>query len=207
VLELGAAVGARGVNLIVTGAADASLDAVVDAFGAACDRAARFGLQSHLEFSRSRPPPDLRGALEVVRRAARPASGVMLDVWHVHFGPGSFGDLAAAPGHLVTGVQLCDAPAHEPERYDHATRHARLLPGRGALPLSSLLQRLGEIGCRAPLTLEVFDTRRLERIGAVAFARELGEAARAVLGAAAPASRQAADSSSSRSRMGPKSSG
>jgi sugar phosphate isomerase/epimerase len=181
VLELGAAIGALGMNLLVIGDDDVHQDAIVDAFGEACDRAAEHGLRVHLEFSRSRPPPDLLGAVRVVEQAARPNAGIMLDAWHVHFGPGSFADLEGVAGERVTGVQLSDAPPREPEDYAHAVRHARLLPGRGVADLGLLLRQLAAIGSRAPLSLEAFDTQRVERIGAVAFARELGEASRAVL--------------------------
>jgi sugar phosphate isomerase/epimerase len=179
--ELAAAVGARGVNLILAGENDRPFESVVEAFAAVCDRAAESGLQVHLEFSRSRTPPDILGASRVVQQAGRPNGGIMLDAWHVHWGPGSFADLAAVPGEWVTGVQLCDAPAREPDDYAYATRHARLLPGHGSAELPELLGQLARIGSRAPLSPETFDTRRVERIGARAFACEIGEATRELL--------------------------
>ena len=181
VLELASAVAARGVNLIVTGASGTPLETVVTAFAAACDRAADHGLRVHLEFSRSRTPPDLLGASRVVAQAGRPNGGIMLDAWHVHWGPGSFADLAGVPGAHVGGVQLSDAPAREPDDYAHATRHARLLPGRGTADLVTLLSELDRIGSPAPLSVEVFDTHHVERVGARSFACELGEATRALL--------------------------
>lgn len=181
VLELASAVAARGVNLIVAGASEEPLETVVAAFAAACDRAADHGLRVHLEFSRSRTPPDLLGASRVVAQAGRPNGGIMLDAWHVHWGPGSFGDLADVPGERIGGVQLSDAPAREPDDYAHATRHARLLPGHGTADLAALLFQLDRIGSPAPLSLEVFDTHHVERVGARTFAREMAEATRALL--------------------------
>ena len=183
VLELAAELGATGVTTIVTGGAETSLDDVTEAFATACDRAAAFELRTHLEFSRSRPPADLLGALQVVEQADRPNGGIMLDAWHVHFGPGSFGDVAAIPPGRLTGVQLCDTPEHEPERFGYATRHERELPGEGHADLPGLLRRLAAINCPTPLTVEVFGTRRVEAIGARAFAEQLGEASRSLLAA------------------------
>jgi sugar phosphate isomerase/epimerase len=201
VFELAAAVGARGVNLIVATAPEAGFEDVTDVFAAACDRAAEHGLRVHLEFSRARLPHDIAGATRVVCDAARANGGLMVDAWHVHFGPGAFSDLARVPGEYVTGVQLSDAPASEPEDYAYATRHGRLLPGAGVADLDELLRQLERIGSPAPLSLEAFDTQRVERIGAVEFARELGDATRSVW------NRQSAEDRSSRSRHGPKHSG
>ena len=47
--------------------------------------------------------------------------------------------------------------------------------------LPELLGQLARIGSRAPLSPETFDTRRVERIGARAFACEIGEATRELL--------------------------
>ena len=108
----------------------------------------------------------------------------MLDAWHVHHGPGSFDDVASVPGEAITGIQLCDVPASEPEDYGYATRFRRLLPGRGAADLAGLLRGLAANDCSTPLSLEVFDTERVQQVGAVAFAREMGEATRALLASA-----------------------
>ena len=66
-------------KMIVAGASETPREAVVAAFAAACDRAADHGLRVHLEFSRSRTPPDLLGASRVVAQAGRPNGGIMLD--------------------------------------------------------------------------------------------------------------------------------
>ena len=78
---------------------------------------------------------------------------------------------------------------------------ASFLPGAGVADLDELLRQLERIGSPAPLSLEAFDTQRVERIGAVEFARELGDATRSVW------NRQSAEDRSSRSRHGPKHSG
>jgi 4-hydroxyphenylpyruvate dioxygenase len=104
----------------------------------------------------------------------------MIDAWHVHWGSGSYADLAALPGARITGVQLCDAPAKEPENYGYATRHQRVAPGRGAADLPLLLTMLRDIGSAAPICLEVFDTPEVERIGPVAWACEMANTTRSL---------------------------
>ena len=177
--ELAEAVGARGVNALLHGRGPADLDAAAEVFAGVCDRAAEHGLQAHLEFSRNRVyGRDLVEAAEVARATGRPNAGLMLDVWHVHFGPGSFADLERIDGSLVTGVQLSDVPREKPENLAYATRYARLAPGEGALDLVDFLRALRASGCRAPLSLEVFDAPRTERLGPATFARDLADATR-----------------------------
>ncbi len=143
-----------------------------------CERAAAFGLRAHTEFSRNRVVRDIPAAAAVVRATGRDDTGLLVDAWHVHFGPGSFADLAAIPGALVTGVQLNDVPDEPPADLDFATRHRRVVPGDGALDLVDMLRTLGHIGCQAPLTVEVFDADRVEQLGYSGFARLLADAVR-----------------------------
>ncbi|MCE2392496.1 MAG: sugar phosphate isomerase/epimerase [Proteobacteria bacterium] len=177
--ELAEAVGARGVNVLLHGLGPADLDASAEVFAGVCDRAAEHGLRAHLEFSRNRVyGRDLPEAAEIARATGRPNAGLMLDVWHVHFGRGSFADLEKVDGERITGVQLSDVPHQPPENLGYATRYARLAPGEGALDLVGFLSALRAGGCRAPLSLEVFDAPRAESRGTAGFARDLAEATR-----------------------------
>ena len=186
-LELAEAVGARGVNVLLHGLGPADLDTSAEVFAGVCDRAAEHGLRAHLEFSRNRVyGRDLPEAAEIARATGRPNAGLMLDVWHVHFGRGSFADLEKVDGELITGVQLSDVPHQPPEDLGHATRYARLAPGEGALDLVEFLRALSTGGCRAPLSLEVFDAPRVESRGGAGFARDLAEATRRLQAQAKP---------------------
>ena len=175
------ALGARGVNSMINSLPDLPEDAAIEAFAGICDRAAEHGLAVHLEFSRSRTPCDIESAIRVVEGADRPNGGLMVDAWHVHWGPGAFEDLRRVDPGRVTGVQLCDAPADEPGDYGRATRHHRLLPGEGVAGIGQLLQILEGIGSQAPLCIEAFHTERVGQIGAVEYAREMADAARRLL--------------------------
>ena len=181
VYRMADALGARGVNVLLQSRDRLSDAAAAEAFAGVCDRAAEHGLAAHLEFSRARTPSDIPGAARVVEQTGRPNAGLMVDAWHVHWGTSDFADLRELPGACVTGVQLCDAPPEEPADFALATRHQRLLPGAGVAELGEFVDALEAIGCRAPFYLEVFDTERVARIGAVAFAREMADAARRLL--------------------------
>ena len=181
VYRMADALGAHGVNVLLHSGPNLDLECAAEAFAALCDRAAQHGLRAHLEFSRSRVPANLPSAARVVELTERANAGLMIDTWHVHWGDRGFGDLISVPGERVSGVQLSDAPAEEPQDFARATRHQRLLPGSGVVPLEEFLALLRTIDSRAPLCIEAFDTQRVARIGPVAYAREMADAARALL--------------------------
>lgn len=158
--------------------------ALVDAFGALCDDAARHGLRVKLEFTPWSAIPDARSAAEIVTEAGRAGAGVLIDSWHHFRGANDLDRIRAIPGELVTGVQLNDAsaaPTGEPLAQE--SMHARRLPGAGDIDLVGLVRTLDAIGCRAPLGAEVFsdafDALPPEEVG-----RRTGDAMRRLRAAA-----------------------
>ena len=109
----------------------------------------------------------------------------MLDAWQLRFGPTTLDDVAATPGPLLGGVQLCDAPAERPADVPWATRHARLVPGDGAVDLVGLVRALRAAGSPSPLAVEVFHDDLLAALGPERMAVRLGDAVRAIVAAAA----------------------
>ena len=172
--EVAAELGSRYVNVLLHGGSEAPGDAAAAVLTGVCERAAAFGLRAHMEFSRNRVVRDIPAAAAVVRATGREDTGLLVDVWHVHFGPGSFADLVEIPGALVTGVQLSDVPSEPPNDLAYATRYQRLAPGEGALDLVGFLRRLEHIGCRAPLAVEVFDAERVAPHSAAAASATTG---------------------------------
>ncbi len=181
IFELAEGLDAHGVNMLLAGHPSAPMEQAAEVVAGVAERAAEHGLVTHLEFSRGRCTPDIPSAARLVEAVGRDDLGLMLDAWHVHWGPGSFADVDELMGERVTGVQLNDAPPTEPSDLGWATRHQRGVPGEGVLDLPSLLRSLERIGCSAPICVEVFDTPRLEECAITEFAVELADATRRVL--------------------------
>jgi len=178
--ELGEALGAQYVNVLLHGTdSDVTEAEAAEIVAGVVERAERHGLWPHLEFSRNRPVGrDLPSSVRIAQLAAAGRVGVLVDTWHVHFGDGSFDDLARADGRAITGFQINDVPAVPPEDLGYATRYARLAPGEGCLDLVGILASLEAIHSPAPISIEVFDAPRVKELGARAFACYLADAVR-----------------------------
>ena len=174
------ALGARSINAALADPRPALLDAVADAFGALCDRAAAHGLLVTLEFLPWTTIRDAATAASVAMRAGRANGGVMLDTWH-HFRSGAA--IASIPAAHVLGIQINDAPAQPEADLIDETLHRRLAPGDGDIDLAGLLRHLAAGGCEAPIGVEVFSDA-----GAAAplrdTAQQMAAAARGILDAA-----------------------
>ena len=107
----------------------------------------------------------------------------MVDTWHTFRGPTSEEQLRKLPGSRIGSVQINDAPAEPAGNLVTETLEARLLPGAGAIPLVRWLRILDEIGCSAPIGVEVF-SKALDALPPVEVGRRCGAAARTVLAAA-----------------------
>jgi sugar phosphate isomerase/epimerase len=113
------------------------------AFARLCDRAAGRGLRVQLEFMPMSGIPDLAAAWEIVRRAARPNGGLLLDTWHFARSASSRALLAQIPVDRIFSLQISDAPLEPASDAWHDTAHARRLPGEGELDLVGVLRSLG----------------------------------------------------------------
>jgi sugar phosphate isomerase/epimerase len=160
--------------------AESPVEAAAEVFAGVCDRAAAHGLVAYLEFSPGSAVRDARTALAVVEQAGRANGGVLLDTWHCHHGVTSFDDLRALPGERVLAVQVSDVPAERPADLAHATRRGRLVPGQGVFDWTGFLRILAAIGSSAPLTVEVLNDELAASHAPRDFARQLGDAMRAL---------------------------
>ena len=80
----------------------------------------------------------------------------------------------------MRAVQINDAPEQAAGDLVAETIESRLLPGAGAIPLREVVTALREIGCQAPLGVEVF-SKELRGLPPTEVGRRCGEAARALL--------------------------
>jgi len=180
IFDLAHAVGTDLVNAPPGLAVPESEQAIVDAFGALCDRAAAEDLRISLEFMPFSRVADLALALRIVAQAGRDNGGIMLDLWHHHRGGGTGGDLLLAPGSKIFAVQLDDALPEPLADAMEETLNQRLLPGEGCIDIAGYIAALLTIGATPVYDVEVFkDALRSE--SAPERARQLFEACQAVL--------------------------
>lgn len=177
------ALGARSINAALFVAERLDTDTIAEAFGALCDRAADHGLLVHLEYLPWTQIPNLETALGIVDLADRNNGGLMVDTWHHFRSHASAESLLAVDGSRIIAVQLNDAPEQPAEDVIDETLHHRLLPGEGDIDLLDVVRALNEIGCEAPIGVEVFSDE-LARLDPEELGRRCGESTRAVLAAA-----------------------
>lgn len=99
---------------------------------------------------------DYRDAWEVVRRADHPATGLVLDSFHILARKSPLDAIRAIPSDRIFLVQIADAPLLDMD-YLSWSRHFRNYPGQGDLPLLDFMAALGATGFDGLLSLEVFN--------------------------------------------------
>jgi sugar phosphate isomerase/epimerase len=138
-----------------------SMDAAVEGFAHACDRAAPDGLRVALEFFPFCGISTLEIAWAIVNQANRPNGGLALDSWHWFRTGAGESTLRALPAGKVFGVQISDAPAQAAEDLMVEAMQHRLLPGEGDIDLVHFLSILQEMGVEAPIATEVQNEKLL----------------------------------------------
>lgn len=137
------------------------------------DRASRRGLRVCYEaLAWGRHVSRWRQAWDVVRRADHPALGLCLDSFHtLALGDDLVGIAADVPPEKLFFLQLADAPMLSMDALSWS-RHHRLFPGQGELPVAPFLAELLAAGYAGPLSLEIFNdefraapSRRIARDG------------------------------------------
>lgn len=117
------------------------LPQLIDGFGDLCARAARLGIWVDLEPMPFFGCPTVATAWEVVRSAAQPNSGVLVDSWHFFKAGQTVEALADVPGHCLRTMQISDAPLRQigPTLIGDMMEHRRW-PGQGELPVADLIR-------------------------------------------------------------------
>jgi 4-hydroxyphenylpyruvate dioxygenase len=95
-------------------------------------------------------------AWEIVRQAAHPALGLIVDSFHTLALNDDFSGIARLPADKLFFVQLADAPLLTMDVLSWS-RHFRNFPGQGQLPVVAFLRAVLASGYRGPLSLEIFN--------------------------------------------------
>ncbi|EIZ83211.1 4-hydroxyphenylpyruvate dioxygenase [Methylobacterium sp. GXF4] len=151
------------------------------------DEARRRGLRIAYEgMAWSTVNPSLVQVWATIRELDPRHAGLVVDRYHLFVRGETPAILGDVPPERIFRVQVCDvAGPVQPSDYRAVARHARLLPGEGRLPLASLVGKLGAIGYRGPVGLEVFNDR-LEHEPPEAVAKQAFGALQSLLARAAP---------------------
>jgi sugar phosphate isomerase/epimerase len=130
------------------------LDAAAARLGALAARLGAHGLRTALEAFPWSALPDAGTAIAVLRRAASPYAGLMIDVWHYFNGGAGPELLDGLPPGAVAAVQLNDGPLVHDDFLRHA-RAERRLPGEGDLDVVGLVRAVQRTGFAGPWCVEV----------------------------------------------------
>jgi sugar phosphate isomerase/epimerase len=178
VLETGARLGAK--NALVAGN-DPDEARLTERFAALCDLAQSLGIAPCLEPMPWTDVRDFAQGARVLRGAAHPNAGLLIDPIHFDRGGSHASEIATVPPEWLRYAQLCDAPAQRPTDLAELLRQARadrMLPGEGALDLPGILRALPRT---TPLSLEVPMEQLARTVPARERARRAREAALALL--------------------------
>jgi sugar phosphate isomerase/epimerase len=118
------------------------------------ERLAERGLRVALEAFPWSALPDVKTAIELLRRAGSAHAGLMVDVWHFFNGGGDLDAFDRLPGAGIVAVQLNDGPRVRTDFLQHA-RAARRLPGHGELDVVGLVEAVQATGFVGPWCVEV----------------------------------------------------
>ncbi|MDE2082741.1 MAG: sugar phosphate isomerase/epimerase [Burkholderiales bacterium] len=179
-LDTAARLGAR--HVLVAGH-DPDPARLAQQFARLCELAAPLGIVPCIEPMPWTEVPDLLQAARIVRAAAQPNAGLLVDPIHFDRAGSELSDLASIAPAWLPYLQFCDAPAARPTSLPELLRQARadrLLPGHGGLDLRGLLAAMPPA---APLSLEIPLAARLPARQRAALALQ---ATRAWLAASSP---------------------
>jgi 4-hydroxyphenylpyruvate dioxygenase len=123
------------------------------------ERAARRGMRVAFEaLAWGRHINDYRDSWEVVRRAAHPNVGLVLDSFHILARGTDLATIRSVPKDRIFLVQMADAPKLEMD-FLSWSRHYRCFPGQGDLPIDAFMDALQATGFDGLLSLEIFNDR------------------------------------------------
>jgi sugar phosphate isomerase/epimerase len=156
-LELAARLQVQAINAVVF---DSDPARRTDTFGALCEHAAQFRLDTLIEFFPLSEVKSLQAATQLISDIGRPGVRINLDVLHLIRSGSTAADIAALDPSLIGHFQISDGPlVVEPTHMMTEASSERGLPGEGEFPLSEILAAL-PVG--VTIGVEVPSLRRLQ---------------------------------------------
>jgi sugar phosphate isomerase/epimerase len=141
------------------GGDDTSVERLVDEFGALCAEFAGVGTRVVLEPMPFANLSSLELAADLVRAAAQPNGGLLLDAWHVAHMDAGWAAIASLPADLVGHVELTDGHKDVAVSLIDDTANFRELCGEGDLGVPDFLRALREIGYDGIYGVEILSAK------------------------------------------------
>ena len=98
-------------------------------------------------------------AIEIIERADKENGGICFDSWHLTRSTNDIQDIKRIPQDKIFATQWNDGPLKKQHTdYYTDTLSTRVPPGEGEFELIAFIKALHEVGCEAPIGLEVPST-------------------------------------------------
>jgi sugar phosphate isomerase/epimerase len=153
-LEASAALGAHHLKVGDFYSTPATMPQLVDAFGALCRDAERFGATIGFEFMASAMLPSLKDSLAMVEGAGAANGGVIVDIWHIVALGTPYDEVSRIPVQHIVNVELNDGyPVGDPRRENSSDRK---FCGEGAFDIKGFVEAVKRTGYAGPWGVEVF---------------------------------------------------
>ena len=140
-IEATAELGAEYISIIAT---DQDEQRRHESFGSICEEAAACGLRISVEFTPFSAVKTIFDCYELLVKAGRPDSAILLDALHLYRSGGKANDVLGIPQERLAVAQLCDARVNTPKEADllWEARNDRFDVGKGKLPLRDFMSVL-----------------------------------------------------------------
>ena len=180
-LELGGELGAKRVIMSAWTSTRTDRDFLIDRYAETCALAAPYGLTVDLEFPSFSRLRSLDEALDIVRAAAQPNSGILIDTLYLHLSRVDIGELLHLPEEYVHFLHISDCLpgiADTREGMIQLARDARLYPGEGWINFAGIIERLPPVD----YSIELPNKARIAELGHEEHARRCLQAAKKQFG-------------------------
>ncbi|MDX6151533.1 sugar phosphate isomerase/epimerase family protein [Marinococcus sp. PL1-022] len=139
-------------------------DFALEQFSNICDLAEQYNLTVDLEYVPIASITNLSETVEILKKADKKNSGLMIDAHHFYRAGDNVEELTKLPMEWFHYMHLCDVPGAEPSSRQEMTRilrEERLYVGEGNADIAGLLQHTPNV----PYSLEIPHHRRSKEMG------------------------------------------
>ena len=191
-LELGGELGAKQMIMSAWTKTRDDRNFLIDTYAETCDLAAPFGITVDLEFPSFSRLRTLDDALDIVRAANKPNSGILIDTLYLHLSRVDIGELLHVPSEFLHFLHVSDClPGIADTRAGmiQLARDARLYPGEGWIDFKGIIERMPPVH----YSIELPNQSRVLELGYEEHARRCLEYAKRTFGKVVSKRRQTAE--------------